>query len=95
MVPYSMLWPLGMVMNILGVTTTTCSSSRQKQTQISKCSRVSRAPHLGGHRPAPVGLQRLQLLLHHLEQVLHLLDFTAVTVLCRLHLRLALIQFLL
>jgi hypothetical protein len=34
MVPYSMLWPLGIVMNILGVTTTTCERAllhRHKQ----------------------------------------------------------------
>jgi hypothetical protein len=37
--------------------------------------------YLGGNWSAPAGLQRLQLLLHHLEQILHLFDFAAMTVL--------------
>ena len=67
----------------------------QTHTPNCPCAPVPCLPHLGGHRSAPVSLQRLQLLLHHLEKVLHFLDFTTMTVLYCLYLCLALIQFLL
>lgn len=47
---------------------------------------------LGGDRPAPAGLQRLQLLLHHLQQILHFLYLPPVAVVNGLNLRYTLVK---
>jgi hypothetical protein len=84
-----------MVINILGVTTTTCEHFEKFLIKLwtgAHPTQSKRAPtHLGGHWPAPAGLQSLELLLHHLEKVLHLLYFAAMTVLNSLYLRSCLI----